>query len=628
MTGKIKEEEVIPGLSFKQQILSFCKTRLNRPHAVIIGAIIIITLLCLRACLNNLFTDWDDKGYILNNELIKSISWKGLKNIFSTPVMGNYHPLTILVYALEYNFVQFEPWLYHFDSLLAHLLATLLVYWLAFLLAKNRLAAFVTSLLFGIHPMHVEPVAWLAGRKDVLCAMFYFAACVAYLYFIRSHSNRKIIFYVCTIVLFIGAVLCKPTAVTLPLTLLLIDYYENVTFNKRLFFEKIPHFVLALIFGIISVKIQAWGLTVHKESYSFLAKTDISAYALITYLWKAVLPINLRCFYPYPAKINGTLPFIYNIFPLIIIGTIFLVKKYAANKKTIVFGLLFFTVNIVLLLQFIPVGDAILAERYAYIPYFGLFFIVGHCVSSSFTLGIKKAYRYALLMTYVICVVCLGYLSSERCKVWYDAHSLWKDEIKKEPVLAPIAYNNLGFYFFEKRQTDTDTIQQKNDIDSALHLLNKALRLKPDFVNACEGLGILYSMQGKVDSATYFFKTLIRINPVSNSWFDYGTVLYASGEKDSAIMAYSNAISLDTNNCNAYLNRDIIYTEQKRCDQAERDFRKIINLNPNIGIAYYQHSFCDTLRGNKVQALQDVENAISLGYSAVDTVYYKMLQSQ
>ncbi len=215
-------------------------------HAVIAGCIALITWLFYKVCLDNLLTNWDDPGYIRDNALIKDTSADGIRNIFSTPIMGNYHPLTILSYAIEYSYVRLEPWLYHLDSVLLHIIVTVLVYYFVQLLTRKTVAAVVAAVLFGLHPMHVESVAWLAGRKDVLYGTFYMAACIAHLCYTRTEGSKRWKWYAGVIVLFICSLLAKPVAVTLPVTLLLIDYFEKQEWNKRMFLEKLPLLAVAV----------------------------------------------------------------------------------------------------------------------------------------------------------------------------------------------------------------------------------------------------------------------------------------------------------------------------------------------------------------------------------------------
>ncbi len=359
-------------------------------HAFIMAGIAILCWLFLRVCLNNQFTNWDDPGYIQDNTFIKDLSPAGLKAIFSAPVMGNYHPLTILSYAIEYSFVRLEPWLYHFDSLVLHILDTLLVYWFVNLLTRRPVAAIVTALLFGLHPMHVESVAWISGRKDVLYGLFYLAACISYVYYLRAAGAKKRNWCIGVLVLYICSLLSKPVAVTLPLTMLLIDYFEKREWKYSLLGEKIPHFILAVIFGIIAVKVQqsAGAMDMQKVHYNFIERIALGGYAFITYLWKAVIPAGLCNFYAYPQKTGGSLHILFYLYPLAAVAIVFLAWKYLRKNRTFVFGLLLFIAGIALLLQFIPVGDAILADRYTYLPYLGLFFIASWYVSEYF--GIKK----------------------------------------------------------------------------------------------------------------------------------------------------------------------------------------------------------------------------------------------
>ena len=393
--------------------------------------------------------------------------------------------------------------------------------------------------------------------------------------------------------------------------------------------EKIPHFILALIFGIVAVKIQHGGgaMDVQKVSYNFIERIALGGYALATYLWKSVVPVHLSCFYPYPPKTGGALPFLYYIYPLAVAVIIFVAWKYGRKNRIVVFGSLFFLVNIVLLLQFIPVGEAILAERYSYIPYFGLFFIAGWLVSNYFEHGVKKELRYTILFSFLIYAGVFGYLSNERCKVWYDSTSLWSDEIEKEPRNAPLAYNNLGFIYFTRWSAAAPGSDEKNTCyDSAVYFMNKAIEVRPDFVNPYQGLGMLYYSKGNLDASAFCFRTAMQIQSTAETHCDYGNLLNMTRKPDSAIMEYGIAISLDPNLYLAYLNRGKVYKDQNRWDEALKDFSKAIQINPGNGETYYQRSFCDTQQKNNALALQDIEKAISLGFNQVDNNYYQGLK--
>jgi len=618
-------------MAYKKDILTNESNPLQTPgrvHVLIMAGIAVVIWLFLKVCLNNQFTNWDDPSYITSNPLIKDISPGGLKAIFSTPVVGNYHPLTILTYALEYSAAALNPWLYHFDSLLLHIFVTLLVYWLVYLLTRRPIAAVITALLFGLHPMHMESMAWISGRKDLLYGLFYLGACIAYVYFTRENDSKKTGWYIGSIALFIFALLSKPVAVTLPLTLLLIDYFEKRTWSRKTMLDKIPYFILALICGLIAFKVQRdiGAVDLPNEHFNAIERTALGAYALITYLWKAVLPADLLCFYPYPPKTGGSLPSGYYLYPLAVAAIIFITWKYARKNRVVMFGLLYFIAGIALLLQFIPVGQAILADRYTYLPYFGLFFIAGWYVSSYFEPGANKQTGYVVFAATLLFTGCLGYLSNQRCMVWYDSLSLWRDEIAKEPERAPIAYNNLGFIYFDKWYNATGRTERETDYDSALYLMSRYAVLQPDSAGAYQGLSMLYYSKKNYAAASACYKTALRLHPTPEGYSNYGNFLELLGKPDSALLAYDTALSQNPEMYAPYLNRGKILKQQNRWAEAMRDFNQAIELNPNNGESYYQRSFCDTQSGLKFIAFRDVNQAISLGYKKVDSAYYNSLK--
>ncbi len=636
-------------------------------QAMIVGAIALVTFLVYKTCCSNLFTNWDDPGYIKDNALIKNISAEGISAIFSTPIMGNYHPLTILSYAIEYSISGLQPFLYHFDSVLFHIMVTVLVYWFVQMLTRRPVAAAVAAVLFGLHPMHVESVAWVAGRKDVLYGTFYMAACIAYIYYIRAASSKKTALYVSVILLFLCSLLSKPVAVVLPATLLLIDYFEKGTLTYKLLIEKIPHFLISIGFGIKSIQDQhTFGsLGTLNVNYNLLERTALGGYAFITYLWKAVVPVQLCNFYPYPEKINGgSLSAVYYLYPLAVVVILALLFLYARKNRVVVFGSLFFLVNIALLLQFIPVGGAILADRYSYIPYLGLFFIAGWYVSAFFEVEAKKQMGYTVLSGVVVYALILGYLSNERCHAWYDATTLWRDEIEKEPVRAPNAYNNLGFNYFNKYNESVDPAARKVYYDSAYMLLKKSIEIQPTFVNpyislgellrssgdfngarqfyykalslksfdedanAYLGLGIIYAISRHFDSAYYCFSKATQLKPYfPEAHSNFGNFFDMTGKPDSALVQYGFAVAQNPDMYAPYLNRGRLLQRMQRTDEAMRDFAQALAINPDMGEIYYARSFCYAQKNDKAHALQDIDKAISLGFRQIDNNYYQAMKS-
>jgi protein O-mannosyl-transferase len=619
------------------------------PDFFIPAAIALLTWLFLSVCNDGLLTNWDDPGYVRDNPLIKDLSADGIKAIFSTPTMGNYHPLTILSYAIEYSFVQLQPYLYHMDSLLLHILVTLLVYFFTNMLTRRRAAAAVTALLFGLHPMHIESVAWIAGRKDVLYAAFYMGACIAYIRYVRS-TGKKMLWYALLVLLFICSLLSKPVAVVLPVTLLLIDILEGAKPGVRLLVNKILLFAISVGFGVESIfdqqKFKA--LDTLNVSFNFFERFALGCYALCTYLWKALIPVHLCNFYPYPGK---PLAATFYLYPIIVAGLAFVIWRYWRKNKVAVFGTLFFLVNIILLLQFIPVGGAILADRYSYIAYLGLFFIVGWLVSYFFEPGADKNKRNIVLAGVAVYVLALGYMSNQRCRVWYDAVSLWRDEVEKEPDRATNAYNNLGFEYFNKYNTSINPEERKIYYDSANMLLTKAIAMQPDYANpyislgelervnnqfplakanyykalslkysdedasAYLGLAIIYAISNYFDSSGYCFKRALELQPYfPEAQSNYGNFWAMTGHPDSALVHYAIAICQNPDMYAPHLNRAKLYQRTNRCDQAMPDLERCIDLAPDLGEPYFVKAQCEALKGNRDAATRDVAKARELGF--------------
>ncbi len=604
----------------------------SRPVLMLMmAAIAIITSLFLYPCLNNKFTNWDDPSYIIQNDLVKSLSASGLKHIFTTPSMGNYHPITILLYAIEYHFAQLEPGLYHVDSLLLHIIVTLLVFWFVNLLTRRPIAALVTALLFGLHPMHVEPVAWVSGRKDLLYTFFYLLSCIAYIKFIRAKDGRRHRWYWACMGLFVCSLLSKPVAVTLPLVLLLIDFFENGRITKKDITSKIVHLFLALCFGIAAYIIQSHSgaLNVASANFGFFDRIALAGYALFIYLEKLIWPAKLCNFYTYPARVNGSLPLWYFLYPIVIIALILVVYKFFRKNRVVVFGGLFFLVNILLLLQLIPVGEAIMAERYTYLSYIGLFFIAGWLVSMVFEEEKSGAIRIAVGGLSIIIIGGLGFMSKNRCKIWYDSVTLWRDNLEQVPVGSQVAIDNLGAIYFDKWYNAKDKQERHNYYDSAYYLLRISSEMWPDVVTPYQGLGMLYYSKKDYQSASKCFQKALQINPTSEGYSNFGNFLEYLGKTDTAVMQYSKAIELNpTGAYSAFINRGKIYKRNNHWAAAMKDFGDAIKINPTSGEPYYERSFCDTAIGLVPNAIQDIETALTKGYTRIDSNYYSLLKGK
>lgn len=266
-----------------------------------------LTAVAFLPVLKGEFLNWDDNQYVYENAMIRSFA--NLKQLITEPLQGNYHPLTMLSLAFNYAVSEYNPWSYHLLNFVLHLLNTFLVYRLALKLSKqNYLIAFVTSLIFGVHPMHVESVAWVAERKDVLYSFFFLLGLNSYVKHLETKLKSDYLFSILWLAL---SLISKPAAVVFPLAMLTIDLFFKRKLSVALIIEKIPHFVLALIMGLLTFHAQTTiGATETIAHFSLQNRFFFGCYSFMMYFLKFILPINQTPFYPYPST-TGALPIAY-----------------------------------------------------------------------------------------------------------------------------------------------------------------------------------------------------------------------------------------------------------------------------------------------------------------------------
>ena len=463
--------------------------------------------------LKNGFVNWDDDNYVVNNSSISSISLPNLKTIFGSFFGGHYQPLTILSYLFNYQFFKLDPYYYHLTNLILHLFNSLLVFYLIYLLSRNTRISFLTAILFGIHPLHVESVAWVSERKDVLYSFFYLLSAITYLYYLtREHKSR---YYLFSLFLFLCSLLSKSMAVTLPLLFLLMDYYLKREPNKQLLLDKIPYFCLSLIFGIIAIFGVYSGNAVRSGShFNLLSMFSVASYAIVFYLGKLFLPIRLSCLYPY---YNFEYNPAYSIIVVILLALI--VALSVKYTRKLLFGVVLFLITLLPALQFIPNGDIIVADRYTYIPSIGIFFTLATLVCWLYS---KKLNTLALTLVAII-IINLSFLTYNRCKVWKDGVSLWSDALSKYTHSA-IIYNNRGLAYYKQ-----------GNLVQAISDYSRAIEIDPNHTHAYNNRGNVYVEQNNFAQAISDCTKAIEINPnYAEAYNNRGVAYYMAEDYDKA----------------------------------------------------------------------------------------------
>ncbi|MBK9730714.1 MAG: tetratricopeptide repeat protein [Chitinophagaceae bacterium] len=622
-----------------EQVITARKAAITKPEKnksfFFLAIIVLITVVVYGPSVNNTWTNWDDEGYVLKNDIVTHFDLHG---IFSEQVMGNYHPVTVFVQALEYSLFKEDASGFHIISLLLHLLNALLLFYFVRRLTKNEIAALICSLLFAIHPAHVESVSWVSAQKDLLYTCFYFAALVVYVQYKESNAQRMLK-YGWILLLFALSLLSKAQAVTLPVIMLLIDWYRKEKFTTKLLWEKVPFFVLSVCFGAVAIYAQHASDSIQDITmYSFPERLMFSAYAIISYFLRLVLPLKLSAYYPYPEERNKVFEWLVYASPVIVLLIGFAVYWFRKSIDWLVFGLLFFLINIFLVLQLLPVGGAITADRYTYLSFTGLFFAIAMLIAMVWEQKNMQSagFRMPVAIAAACWIMFLCYQCRERTAVWYSSEQLWTDVIAKYPRV-PIAYNDLGSYYQKNNQLELakknydialrlqsdfsqalvnrcDLFRVLNKIDSAIIDGNHAVRLKPNDVDAHMNRGIAFSIAEKNDSAMMDFMIAIRQDPGNaRSYNNLGNLYMIKEQPDSAIINYNLALKYDPEFLDVLNNRGLAYLKTGDYQQAVTDLTTAIaNMPNNTNNYYFRMQAFEKLKRYK-EAIADAQQVQKMG---------------
>lgn len=557
-----------------------------------------VTLFSFYPSLRNGFTNLDDNEYITGNILIRQISWHNIRQIFTSYFVGHYQPLSVLSYMLDYSLFRLDPFGYHLGNLILHILNALLVFWFISLLTESMPVALVTALLFAIHPLRVESVAWASERKDVLYAFFFLCALISYRSYLRSRTRR--IFYGGALLFFVLSLLAKSMAVTLPLTLFLVDIFTGRPRNRKMVFDKIPFLLIALIFGITAVFAVDITRGASDPGYGDLFhKIGASSFSVVFYLSKICAPAKLCCLYPDYLQRE---PLLYGASILAVLALSAGAYISVRYTKKIIFGLGFFLIPIIPCMQFIQpfrtATGSTVADRYVYIASIGISYIVAE---GFFWLWNKQKQRNALLIALILLMAVLSVLTYRRCFVWKDSISMWSD-IQKDGNDAAFMQNSRGYAYYEQ-----------GDFNKAIEAYTRALEIEPRFVEAYSNRGMAYYAQGRFDQAIVDYNQALGLSPRdAKARLNRGAVYHRLGQFDLAQADYSQSIASDPAFAAAYSNRGMTLAAQGRFDQALLDYTKALELNPTSADVYINRADIYRKTGTVEQALSDYARALEL----------------
>ena len=528
------------------------KTKTTSDPGALLTAV--AAIVCFLPALSGGFV-WDDAFYVSDNPILKMGLADAVRAIATSFVVGNYHPVTIASLALEAAALGLRPEVFHATNLLLHAANAVLAGFLLQALGVRRIAAWAGAILWAVHPLRVESVAWISARKDLLYVLFFLLALLAYVRHAREDRppGRA---YAASLALFVASCLSKAMAVSLVPVLLLVDGLLGRRASARTLSEKIPFAAIALVVGGIALAAQrSAGATPDAPDHGLPARLAFAGYGLVFYLVKTVAPVGLSAFYPYPGGPAGTVP------PAVIAQAVAALALVAAavrlrSHRWLAFGAGFYALTLAPVLQLVPVGAAVAADRYAYLPAIGLSFVIAHAVGS----------RGAIAAVAVVALA-LGGMTWARCAVWHDGLSLWNDVLAKHPGVA-IAHQNRGV----AREAAGDHRGAIADYDAALAAV-------PGYADAWANRGVAEASLGDRAASLRDLREAVRLDPTRpNFRFNLGLVLGDIGAWDDALAQLGEAIRLNPRFAEAHLNRGLALEQMGRAAEGAADVRRAAEL--------------------------------------------------
>jgi len=576
-----------------------------------------ITFIAFVPSLSNGFVNWDDNINIYENKAIESLDWAHVKSIFTSTVIGGYNPLTILTFAVEKHFVGFSPRLYHVDNLILHLMCVLLAFLFLRMLKVSTWAAIFGALLFGVHPMRVESVAWATERKDVLYAAFYLGALVAYVRYIQSNFAKK--YYVIAMALFAFSLFAKIQAVALPLSFLALDYYFKRPLKLKLLLEKAPFFLMSLAVGCIGVFLLSKSETLKDDSgFGLVGHLLVGAYSYCVYLIKVVVPYVLCPIYPYPAKLS---PLFY-VAPLGIAAICcWLFWLFRRGNRAIIFGFAFFTVNIVFVLQILGAGQGFIADRFPYVAYLGFFFLAAKYFDA---LVAQKDWRGFAQCAAAVAVVIFAVVTWKQCAIWQDGNTLWTFVVRKYPD-DPFAYGQRGFYLRSQAARSNGDQARRfyadslNDYNRAAEILDHASGFTSQKVIVHNSRGKTLFDMGRTQEAIADYTKAIELDPTfAEAYINRGAAYGKLGQNNLALADFNKGVELKPESANGYFNRSILHAAMKKFDLAIRDYDTYLGFEPNNIPVLYERAMAKRNLGRHAEAIDDFNQILRLNANQPD----------
>jgi Tfp pilus assembly protein PilF len=518
------------------------------------------------------FINYDDSGYVRDNsQVLAGLTHEGVVWAFTTASQANWHPLTWLSLQLDASLGGSSPRVYHTTNIVLHVVGVLLLFLLFDRMTGRPWRSALVAALFAVHPLHVESVAWVAERKDVLSTVLGLLAFHAWLGAVERPGWKS---RALTIAAYAASLLAKPMLVSFPILLLLFDVWplRRAEPWRRLVVEKLPYVALAAVSCIVTVVVQSKGGAMRSlTQYPFSARMGNAAVSYVLYLVKAIWPSGLSIYYPYPY--DGLAAWEVGGAVLALAAVTFLCVRARRSAPYLFVGWLWYLVTLVPVIGIIQVGSQALADRYTYVPLIGPFVMLAFGLPD---LSQRARPRVRRAVVHLPAVAALAMVVAFAAAAWRQA-GYWRDSVTLfERSLAvttdnAMAHNSLAFALFDR-----------GEVDRAVEECEEAIRIAPEMGDAQSNLVQGYLAQGRMEEAAAHTREALLLRPKdARTHVNAGLIARMEGRDDDAMASFREAIRLDPDEQPAHLNYGAILVAHGRLDEAIVQFQEAVRLRPS-----------------------------------------------
>jgi tetratricopeptide (TPR) repeat protein len=564
---------------------------------------------------HDFMSNWDDNRYILENPDVLGISWDRIRAVFSHYYVGNYAPVHMLSYMLDY--AVWGGWAGGFliTNLLLHTANGLIIFRLFIRLLDDRMAAWFGSALFLLHPVQVETVAWISQRKNLLAMLFFLLAWELYLDYRDSSSDRKRYYFVASLFVLILSLLSKSVAVVFPVALLLFDHCFPPGSEKIRYMDKVPYMFASAVVAMVAILSQTpdytdWGAGGGRTGYhggspfaTFLTMLPV----FCRYILNILYPINLSAIYD-PA-IHKSVDLTVTVAFVLLAGIVFLVYRLYKAEPRAAFWLMFAILALVPVSQVVPLVT-LMNDRYLYFPMIG---VAGLCAHGLKGCGLHRFGRTTIIRG-IAMVMLLGIstLSFLRSGVWCDASTLWSDAVAKSPN-SWLAWEALG---------ESKLYGKNPHPNEAIKAYLRALEINPGIEITRFNLGVAYTELNDYGNADRILKELLKLSPVNvMGWAAYGDLALRRLDYDEAERCYEKAQKLQPEAVQVRRRIGNLMIITGRFPEARSAFLRIEALQEgNDPLNAYELARVESLAGDTGAASEWLERSLQRGYRNYDGI--------